>query len=122
MEMAAFAAALTLVGIAFAWKRAIVMTAAHAFGILRLGRFVLRLVFERMLGIAEGVGISNHGIASEFASWEQWISVTEPSCSLSRRRVRIFEHRLADVVNSCGGRSLITFRIILDGAARRLSA
>jgi hypothetical protein len=34
-------------------KRATVMAMAHGLGALRLGRWLVRLVFERMLGVAE---------------------------------------------------------------------
>ncbi len=40
-------------GCVLGMKRAAVMTLAHGLGALRLGRWLVRLVFERMLGVAE---------------------------------------------------------------------
>lgn len=52
----AFALALVeaiIVGVLLGIKRATVMALTHAFGSLRLGQLLVRLIFENMLGIAE---------------------------------------------------------------------
>jgi hypothetical protein len=56
---ALLAAALAVVegvatGVVLGAKRALVMALAHALGALRLGRALVRLVFDRLLGVAEG--------------------------------------------------------------------
>ena len=60
------AAALALIesvtiGFLLGTKRATVMVAAHGLGSLRLGRSLVRLVFERMLGVAEGEELGERG-------------------------------------------------------------
>lgn len=42
-------------------KRAVVMAMAHGFGTLRLGRSLVRLVFERMLGVVGGAEFGERG-------------------------------------------------------------
>jgi len=42
-------------------KRAVVMAVAHGLGTLRLGRSVVRVVFERMLGVAGGGEMGERG-------------------------------------------------------------
>jgi hypothetical protein len=41
-------------GVVLGTKRAVVMALAHGLGALRLGRSLVRLVFDRLLGVAEG--------------------------------------------------------------------
>jgi hypothetical protein len=48
-------------GIIFGAKRAGAMAMAHALGSLRLGRSLVRLVFERMLGVAEADEFGERG-------------------------------------------------------------
>jgi hypothetical protein len=48
-------------GIILGTKRAVVMTLAHGLGSLLLGRALVRLVFERMLGIAAGTEFGTRG-------------------------------------------------------------
>ena len=42
-------------------KRAIALTLAHALGALHLGRSLVRLIFERMLGVADGQQFGERG-------------------------------------------------------------
>ena len=49
------------VGVILGSKRAVVMALAHGLGALRLGRSLVRLVFERMLGIAQGTEFGTRG-------------------------------------------------------------
>jgi hypothetical protein len=49
------------IGLVLGAKRAAVMTVAHGLGSLRLGRSFVRLVFERMLGVAEGEEFGERG-------------------------------------------------------------
>jgi hypothetical protein len=48
-------------GVILGTKRAVVMTLAHGLGSLRLGRSLVRLVFERMLGIVQGTEFGTRG-------------------------------------------------------------
>jgi hypothetical protein len=49
------------IGIVLGTKRAVVMAIAHGLAKLRLGGFVVGLVFERMLGVAEGKEFGERG-------------------------------------------------------------
>jgi hypothetical protein len=49
------------IGVILGGKRAGAMTVAHALGSLRLGRALVRLVFERMLGVAEADEFGERG-------------------------------------------------------------
>ncbi|MBI3821642.1 MAG: hypothetical protein HY289_03070 [Planctomycetes bacterium] len=61
--MAAFVALVEAVvtGIFLGAKRALVMTFAHGLGKLRLGEMLLRLVFDRMIGIASTEAVGERG-------------------------------------------------------------
>jgi hypothetical protein len=48
-------------GMVLGAKRAVVMALAHGLGALRLGRSLVRLVFDRLLGVAEGQEAGERG-------------------------------------------------------------
>lgn len=48
-------------GVVLGGKRAMAMAVAHGLAMLRLGRILVRLVFERMLGVAEGDAFGMRG-------------------------------------------------------------
>jgi hypothetical protein len=48
-------------GVVLGGHRAIILTLAHALGSLRLGRQLVRLVFDRLLGLAEGGDVGERG-------------------------------------------------------------
>jgi hypothetical protein len=48
-------------GVILGGKRAVVMALAHGLGTLRLGRSIVRLVFERLLSVSEGQEAGEHG-------------------------------------------------------------
>ncbi len=48
-------------GIVLGAKRAMVMAAAHGLGELQLGRSLVRLIFDRMLGVASGGEVGERG-------------------------------------------------------------
>lgn len=50
-----------IIGCVLGAKRAMIMAVSHGLGTLRLGKSLVRVIFERMLGIAEGEKVGQRG-------------------------------------------------------------